>query len=414
MKDDKKKSINAPENSAGEKNSITMKRFKRIASSLVIAVIVWFVTINVVNPSISVSISGVPVRFIGENTLREKGLVLVDRELLPDFSVKVRGTRSELIESLDRIRVDIDLSGIQTQGKINVTPTVNLPDSVSLEKQRFSGVELYIEPIYEKEIPVVIRQVGDDKIKSKNKIVRSVPEMEKMQIVGSKSEVDAAAGCLITIDVSALDESGKTMYPYQIADSSMNVLQSSSTIYCSNVTVPVNNTIYNRVTCPVKVKLSDELLKHYVAEIDEKSISPSQVDIGVPEGASTPDELEAVFENGDYESGDGEITLDIKAPNKIFIKNPQITVKARLTKLVEKTATVSVKLENVPEWLEPVKNPVTEERKVLAPEDAGDEIKAYADASDAHEGINHLDFSFENENVKGLDGHTISAEFNTK
>ncbi|MBP3359272.1 MAG: hypothetical protein J6N52_00335 [Clostridia bacterium] len=414
MKDNNKKNTKSSEYSAGEKNSITMKRIKRIVSSLVIAVIVWFVTINVVNPSISVSIASVPVRFVGENALREKGLVLVDRELLPDFSVKVRSTRSELIKNIDRIRIDIDLSGIQTQGKITVTPTVNLPDSVSLEKQKFSGVELSIEPSYEKEIPVVIKQAGDDKIKAKDKIVKSVPEIEKMQIVGSKNEVDAAASCLITIDVSDLEESGKTMYSYQIADSSMTVLQSSSTIYCSNVTVPVNNTIYSRVTRPVKIKLSDELQKHYITEIDEKSITPSQLDIGVPDGVSAPDELEAVFENADYNSGDNEINLNVTAPKKIFIRNPQVTVKAKLTKLVEKTVTVSVNLENVPDWLEPAGNPITEERKVLVPEDAGDEIKAYADASDAQEGMNNLDFSFENENIKGLDGNTINALFNIK
>ena len=86
----KRNNENTPSVKMGERpKNKTFEKIKRIVSSVIIAIIVWFVTINVVNPSITVTMSDVAVRFVGESALRDKGLVLVDREELPSFSVKV-------------------------------------------------------------------------------------------------------------------------------------------------------------------------------------------------------------------------------------------------------------------------------------------------------------------------------------
>ena len=123
-----------------KENTDNVKRFqkiKRVISSIVIAIVVWFLIVNVVNPRINISLKDVPVTFVGEGYLRDRGFVVVDKDKIPDFSIKVKGTRTDLLAGMDRIRVEIDLSTVDKEGKFTVTPTVRIPDYLSLEKQGF-------------------------------------------------------------------------------------------------------------------------------------------------------------------------------------------------------------------------------------------------------------------------------------
>lgn len=409
----KRNNENTPSVKMGERpKNKTFEKIKRIVSSVIIAIIVWFVTINVVNPSITVTMSDVAVRFVGESALRDKGLVLVDREELPSFSVKVRGTRRELLDGMDKIRVEIDLSGISDQGEITSYPTVSLPDSISLEKQKFSSVELKIEPSYKKEIPIVIKQTGTDRLK--NTIVASEPEIDRLQITGSKAEVTDAQYCIVSIDASGIMESGKTMYSYQISDSDQIPLAHTATIYISYVTIPVNNTVYQRYTTAVKVEPSEELSQRYAFEIDSKSISPQTVDIGVPIGSDAPKEVTAIFKNEENKTGSGEFTAELESSENVYVKNREVKFRATIKNRLEITAPVAVEVTNLPDGLTVEVNPLMLTMRLSVPEGEGPEIKATADASGCKEGEYNLSVEFENENIRALDGGKIHVMIKAK
>jgi len=388
-----------------------VQKLKKMASSLVIAIVVWFVIINVVNPNISVKIQDVPVRYVGENILRERGLVLVNKEELSKFEVKVSGTRNELLDGRERIRVDIDVSGIQAQGEIAVNPSVSGPENIRIEKKNFSSVNLSVEPSYEKRIPIIVNQSGDELQKEKGKIVFSVPTVDELMIVGSKRDVSQVYGCVVTVDVSGISETGETMYSYFLVDSEKNIISSPATVYCSSVTVPVNNMVYKRKTCPVKVEIPESLSKHYTIDVDEKSLSPAKIDIGVAEGTEIPDELVAVFKDGDYKSGSGEFVLEIEPEDGIFVTSSAVSVKAEITKLKEITEKVKIKITNVPEGLKVANETVEQEMKLFVPDGYEKEIKATADASGCTAGEAALKIKFDDKKIKASEGNTVNVYF---
>lgn len=408
MKENKAAAVEAEERPKHK----AFEKIKRVISSVVIAIVVWFVTINVVNPEITVTISDAPVRFVGENALREKGLVLVEREKLPSFSLKVRGTRREILDGMDKIRVEIDLSSISDQGEIISYPTVSLPASVSLEKQKFSSVELCIEPNYKKEIPIVINQTSTEK--TKDTIVESVPEVNQLQISGSKSELGEAQYCLVSIDTSSVMQSGKTMYSYQICNGEKVPLAHNSTIYTSYATIPVNNTIYKRYTAEVKVKASAELEKHYAVEIDAKSVSPTTVDIGLPDGAQAPKYVEALFKDGDYKSGIGDFTAEPADVEGLYIPQQEIKFRANVMNRITVTAPVAVEVINIPQGLAVEVNPVTVNMQLSVPEGEETDIKAQADASGCTEGEYNLNVKFENEHIVNIGNSKIHVMLKNK
>lgn len=390
----------------------TFEKIKRIISSVVIAVIVWFVTINIVNPSITVTLSDVAVRFVGESALREKGLVLVDREELPQFSIKVRGTRKELLDGMDKIKVEIDLSSISNQGKITAYPTVNMPDYIGLEKQKFSSVELSIEPSYKKEIPVIVNQIGGERVK--NTIVSSEPEVNQIQIVGSKSEIENASCCVVSIDTSSIMESGKTMYSYHISNSDQIPLAHTATIYSSYITIPVNNTVYQKHTADVKIKPSDELLEKYAVEIDQKSISPQTVDIGVPIGQDAPQNVTAIFTDTENKTGINDFSAELESTEGIYVKKQTIKFRANVENRVEINVPVAVEIKNIQDGLTVEINPIVINMRLSVPEDAQAQIRAEADASGCREGEYNLAVKFENDNIRVLDGGKVHVMIKRK
>ena len=381
MKD--KKQIRQENTESGK----SLQQIKRVISSVIIAIVVWFLIVNVVNPRINVSMNDVPVRFIGEGYLRERGFVVVDKDELPQFSIKVKGTRADILAGKDRIRVEIDLSAVDKQGRITVTPTVALPDYISLEKQRFSGVELSIEHSYEKTVPVVVEQVSDSRKKNKEIIVKSQPELNEVKITGSRADVEIVKKALVIVNVDDITESGKFIYSLKPVDESGNVLPEDSSVFCSNSTMPVTNTIYERNNVPCKVEIPESLKTKYAFEFTDKDISVSNLDIGVLDGANVPEHVILTIPEKDYENGETEIKLEIKDNRDIYIPETEIILKAKVEMLEEKSLTVVPELKNIPNG----KTGNAEQLHITAyaPKSVAGEIKGEVDCSGFVPGQNY-------------------------
>ena len=388
-------------------NGKSLQQIKRIISSVIIAIVVWFLIVNVVNPRINVSMSDVPVRFVGEGYLRERGFVVVDKDEIPDFSIKVRGTRTDLLAGMDRIRVEIDLSAVDKEGKFTVTPTVTMPDYLSLEKQGFSGVELSIEHSYEKTVPVKIEQITDSRRKTKDSIIKSEPEFKEVKVTGSRTDVAVVKNAIAVINIDEVTESGKFVYALRPVDESGNPLPEDTSVFCSNSTVPVINTIYERKTVPYKVEVPDVLKTKYAFEFEDRDVNVAGIDIGVPEGVETPENVILTIPEKEYENGDAEIKLEIKEHDKIYVPDIEIILNARVEKLKEMNITVNPQLKNVPQGLAGGAEPA--HIKVYAPESMSADIKAEVDCSGFVAGQNHGKLKFTDKRVVSQDDIIVSV-----
>lgn len=388
-------------------NGKSLQQVKRVISSIVIAIVVWFLIVNVVNPRINVSMSDVPVRFVGEGYLRERGFVVVDKDEIPDFSIKVRGTRTDLLAGMDRIRVEIDLSAVDKEGKFTVTPTVTMPDYLSLEKQGFSGVELSIEHSYEKTVPVKIEQITDSRRKNKDIIIKSEPEFKEVKVTGSREDVAVVKNAIAVINIDDITEDGKYVYALRPVDEAGNPLPEDTSVFCSNSTVPVINTVYERKTVAYKVEVPDALKIKYVFEFADRDISVANIDIGVPEGTETPENVILTIPEKDYENGDTEIKLEVKKQDKFYVPDIEVILKAKVEKLKEMNLTVTPQLKNLPQGLSGAAESV--HVKVYMPEGMSTDVKGEIDCSGFVSGQNHGKLKFTDKRVVSQDDIIVTV-----
>ena len=379
------------------------QRIQRMIVSIVVAIVIWVLVVNVVNPEITESIKDVPITFVGESYLRDKGFVIVNKDEIPELSLKVKGTRRNLLNGMRRITVEVDVSSIDKKGKSVIPAKVNASDNISVQKQNFSSIELMVEPRYDKEIPVIVEQVGDAGQESRGKIVSSVPEIEEVTVSGSVSDVESIKNCIVTVDVSELENNGKTVHEYRFIDKEGKPVPETSSVFCATGVVAVNNVIYDRHTLDIEVEANSMLRREFKVEYDIRNMNMAVMDVGVAQGADVPEKITAVIPNSGYESGEQTVNLEIKATDNLYVPNYHLMLKINLVPLKEKKASVTVQLKNIPAGLEAGNTEFTLEKKLRVPEDMTEDITATVDCSDFAEGENEGRIKLGNEHIEFAD-----------
>lgn len=364
------------------------QKIQRVIISVVVAVVVWVLVVNVVNPEITEPIKDVKVEFDGEAYLRNKGFVIVNKDEIPGLSVKVKGTRHNLLSGMKRINVVADVTEIDKKGKAVIPVKVSVPDKVSVEKQSFSTVEVMIEPRYDKKIPVIIEQRGDLSQQRRGRIISSVPELEEVSVSGSVSDVESIKNCIVTIDVSDIENDGKTLEEYRFVDKEGNAVSENSSVFCTLGAIPVNNTVYTRHTVDVEAEVNSMLRHQFKVEYDPRNINMPVMDIGASEGAEVPSKIIAVVPNIKYKEGRQTVKLEIKEEDGLYIPKHNIMLEVNIVPLKEKKSLIKLSFKNVPEGLQSQKSEITLEKKLLIPDDFEGEITGYVDCANFVSGTN--------------------------
>lgn len=115
-----------------ENSGKTPNKALYIALSIVIACVLWFYVRNVDNPDRKVTISNIPVTFVGEDVLNGNGLMLV-QGAKASIDLEVQGKWS-VISRLrrDNITITADLSRIVAEGQnYNLAYDISWPNTVS-------------------------------------------------------------------------------------------------------------------------------------------------------------------------------------------------------------------------------------------------------------------------------------------
>ena len=120
---------------AQEEKTKKKNRLSYMILSVIIAIIAWILVVYITDPEITKKFTGIPVEIIGDNVLAENGFVIVNRNEIPNTSLKMSGRRSDLMKSLDKARVVIDVSQIKDEGEIELeTSAKGAQAGVSVEK----------------------------------------------------------------------------------------------------------------------------------------------------------------------------------------------------------------------------------------------------------------------------------------
>lgn len=308
---------------SGNKNKRRREKAKTIALSFVIAIIAWATIMWVDNPDITTTVTDLQVMFRGEELLREKGLVITNKSSIPGMSVAISGKRSDLMDFMDGIYVEVDTSEITEAGEYVLSGVTALPSTrLTVEKEKFGDVTVNVEKLASKEIEIRIKQTGT----LKDKIVESVPEVSHVVISGAQSEVEKVEYGLASIDISSIPANRVIPSTYTLMDAEDNFVDKHETVEAEQATIRVKNVVYTARTLPVTPELSSELGNEYTLDLEKTTVSPASITAGVL-GDDADTEIKAYIENI---GADGYADCMIVAPEGIYIPEESRTVRVKV------------------------------------------------------------------------------------
>ena len=167
--------------------------------SFVIAVILWFYVILVIDPSVDIVIKHIPMRYINQGVLEERGLSLVED---PDLTVelKIRGSRKKIANIDEKnIYATVDLANMTKVGNFTVPISVSVPyEYEEIVNKNPNNASVFIDKIIKAEHSIKIDTVGN----VANGYVEGVPvtSIDSVIIKGASTLVEKIKGVGVTLD----------------------------------------------------------------------------------------------------------------------------------------------------------------------------------------------------------------------
>lgn len=191
-----------------------------ILLSVVIAFCLWLYVITVVSPGHEETYDDIPVILRNETELENRGFMVVS-EKLPTVTVTLSGNRTDLAK-LDRSKISpiVDLSTIYERGTHKLSYNVTYPgsDAIIVENRTPSQVELDIELLTEKDIPVNVNYSGNvpaDFIADTENVVLDNP---MIHIKGPDPVMQTITQAVVEVDLAGRSESFTESYRYTLCD----------------------------------------------------------------------------------------------------------------------------------------------------------------------------------------------------
>lgn len=226
--------------------------------SLLFAIMLWLVVIDLENPAIEKNIENVSVILLNEAEVSQNGLIILDREEYY-IDVKVKGRRNEVadIKSSD-IRVTADLRGFKKG--------VN---SIPLNKRIYSE-NVVISDLSQSEIKVVLDQMVEIAKPVSIKIEGKIPvgytqdniliSPQEVLVRGPESIVNRVAQVSGTLSITGADTSIIKEIPIKAIG---NDLEDISGVTLGREYISAELSIYKTKKVPVVYKTEGELKKNY-------------------------------------------------------------------------------------------------------------------------------------------------------
>ena len=287
--------------------------------SLLIAIFLWFYVMGEVNPTITKTISNIPVQLLNGDTLEQRGLAVQgDSEFV--VSIEVQGKRAEL-NSLEKseFKATADLFGYK-EGENEVPVTVEVPDNITLKAIKNPKIKVTLEELVSVYKTVTVDFAGKTESGTEPGSVTVSPE--EIEVKGAKSSVDSVRTVKAEIDASKITDEEKSFnVEPQAVDKNGDLV---SGVSLSAKTVQVGAVLYYTKTVPLKVEVKGSVPEEY--QVTDMSV-PEKISIRGPKAAL--DEITSISaEPVDISGVTASTTLEIqpKLPEGIEVADSSANI----------------------------------------------------------------------------------------
>lgn len=373
------------------------KTENRIALQLVsvfIAIVLWFIISYTENPVISITVNNIKVEYRGLDKLEERGLTIPDASKNPNLTMSVSGKRSDLLTVLQKARAYVDVSDIDTSDTYTLDVKTDMPtNAVTISKQKFKTLDVTVEPIVEKDVPVIVRQTD----KNKEYLVKSTPQQNTVRFTGAESLLNNVSCVMVAVSTIDMKNDNMQKYNYRIMDSNNSEVDDKNSFRTDTSSILVYNELYTPKLMGVDINIPESVSSMYDVDI----LQALTVMAGIKDGA--PERLSAQFpENTITDVGSGDYTVNINSADKVYIESENITQKIRavVTKKELQYVQIPVRFKNVADGLKAwCETPVIDTYINCVPSKLkADSLVAYADMNGLGEGTHEITLEFEQTN----------------
>lgn len=293
---------------------------KLMVLSVLVAVIMWSFVMTSTNPSLSKTVRGVPLTIKNQEEMQKDGYALVSKDELTNVNVKVEGSRSDLAYlSAEDLVASVDL-GIPKEGIKTLIIKVEAPSGIKVDSVSPSNVNIKIEKIVKKDLPVDVKI--SDRLKDSKIIKVSEQSPENITVSGLRNDIDKLDKLMLKIDdeeyldgkihdvvVKPVDKNGKIIENLELSQKyvsiSFDVLQSKEVnVEVNYDDIPKNMKIEESKISPVKVIIKGE--KNILDKID--SIKTKKIDLS------------------NLKDNEFEQKVELEVPEDVELNNPDFFV----------------------------------------------------------------------------------------
>lgn len=200
--------------------------------STVVAFGLWLYVITVVSPGYEETFDDIPVILRNEAELENRGFMVVSEEI-PTVTLTLSGNRTDLAK-VDRSNISliVDLATVYERGTHKLSYKESFPgsvadDAITVEYRYPSQIELEVELLTEKDIPVNVTYSGNvpaDFIADTENVVLDNPTIH---IKGPDPVVQKITQAVVEVDLAGRSESFTESYRYALCDAQSEPVDAS-------------------------------------------------------------------------------------------------------------------------------------------------------------------------------------------
>lgn len=130
--------------------------------SVLIAIGIWIYIALVMNPAIEVTVRDLPIQFIGEEELTQKGLAVIS-ESATSVDVKIMGSRKKMGNNdMKTIIARVNLTEIDSLGDTSLPVEISIPfENQGISSQSEYNVTVKVEKFVQKQLNVEVKSEGN-------------------------------------------------------------------------------------------------------------------------------------------------------------------------------------------------------------------------------------------------------------
>ena len=330
--------------------------------SVLMAILIWIVVLNINDPSKTRTIAGVRVVLLNEDIITENNQVydILDGQLV---SITFTGPRT-IVDTLKAsdFTVTADFKDLSQANSIPINVELSeyaYQQKVSIDKKSHNTVQLAIENLATRDYDIEVKYIGET---ADNYVIADTKlDTSTVKITAPESVHKDIRQVSVNIDISGVMDDFEKIVPVKVYDSkAVELIQAENNVTVDVASIKASSTVYYTKRIPVTYGEITSSINRM--EISDIQLSMNEVPVmgrketldGITQLVLPTDNVVIDGENSEVEV---EYNLEELLPEGVYLNNTSNLLKLTvfLTEMIQRAFTISIEdigIKNIPDGMD--------------------------------------------------------------